>query len=383
MSITSIKEQVEQLHLQYQSLFGGQPRISRDASILDVWIGKLNTHQKEAQVLEDAATDADAKTDLLKLIKDRKDLYQSEATEIRKLQKLSPIAIASYVFGEWLDLSFQRYHRNFAGKSRSTRDLNLLSELSAELKILSFELQELLKQNANPAKRDLEGSQKRIEEHLKMYDNERKEIQNAQKANGDLNQQSGILANLANQCFASYRTHFQGKPRTSRRLSTLERICTQLEQVHQKMKAIPASKLSEDMRSTHLNNQNIVKNNLEGYEAEKPLIEDAQNTLNLEAWITQLASAADQTFKSYQNQFAGKARSSCNPDILADICDELFDILTQLKPLLAVINQDTPPEIAASLKQTIRVSMDQLRLFHREWEEVTKAVKALNTPIMQ
>jgi hypothetical protein len=381
MSINSIKEQVEKLQIQYQTLFGGQPRISRDASILDVWIGQLNQHQKELQATEEDVDNL--KPDLIKLILDRKELYQSEATEIRKLQKLSPIAIASYVFGEWLDLSFQRYQRNFAGKSRSTRDLNLLSELSAELRILSFELQELLKQKANPAKQDLENFQKRIEDHLKMYDNERKEILKAQKADGDINQQAGILANLANQCFAAYRTHFQGKPRTSRRLTTLERICTQLSKVKQEMKAIPFSKLTEDMRGVHLNNQKIVESNLEGYEAEKPMVENAQNALNLEGWVSHLATAADQTFKSYQTQFAGKSRSACNPDVLSDICDELFDILTQLKPLLAVVNQDTPPEVALTLKQTIRVSMDQLRLFHREWEEVTKAVKAINTPVMQ
>ncbi len=366
MSLSKINEQLQKLHNQYQVLFAGHPRISRDASVLDAWLAQLSQITKEAILLEE---DQEA---TMKLIEERSKLYQNEAAEIRKLQKLSPIALASYSFGEWLDFSFQRYRRHFAGKSRNTRDLNLLSELTAELKIYAHELKELLKQGANPAKSDLENFQKNIDSYLKLYESEKKEIQKAQN-DDSFDNQAGILANLANQCFENYRMHFQGKPRASRRLSTLERICLQLGQVHERMKKIPSAKLSSDMRPVHAKNMEIVKANLDGYQAELPQIENAQNSLNVDQWVSNLALAADQCFQAYRDGFSGKPRVECDANALAHICDELLDVLYQLKPLLLVVNADTSTEVKALLNQSLRLSMDQLRLFHREWEEITLA----------
>ena len=66
-----------------------------------------------------------------------------------------------------------------------------------------------------------------------------------------------------------------------------------------------------------------------------------------------------------------KPRSGCDPLLLSQLCDRLYDAATQLRPFV-----EYSPE--AEERGLLLLMLDQLRLYHREFGLVTDAVQAQN-----
>ena len=67
-------------------------------------------------------------------------LYQKEILAIRDIQTAAPGVLLAHEYQTWVWLTIGRYRRNFAGRSRSSRDLGLLNEMVKELKGLDSKL---------------------------------------------------------------------------------------------------------------------------------------------------------------------------------------------------------------------------------------------------
>ena len=115
-------------------------------------------------------------------------------------------------------------------------------------------------------------------------------------------------------------------------------------------------------------NLEIVEQNLAGYQEEERQIDNAQNQLDYNGWVKGLSEAAQKVYEEYSANFANKPRSSCDPQLLCDLCDKLYDLAVQLRPFV-----EYSPEMEE--RGALLLMLDQLRLYHREFGLVTEAVK--------
>jgi hypothetical protein len=361
---------IEEIHQIYQASFAGHPRISRNPEMLDTWSTRLKKMKKELKVLPKTQAN-----DISEVIQSRMALYQKEAREIRLLQDLNFPSRKFYEFIEWVNLNHQRYQRHFAGQSRNTRDLGLLSELTLDLRMCLENLQELKTgfetELSDDLVQQLDQNLDLAQKRIQLYENESKAIRKV-RTEGTLQQRADLLAYLANQNFKIYREHFLGKARRSRRLATLERVSDNLEQVQEYMELIIESGLNQDQLQSNLD---VVKSNLKLYHDEQVQITQSQASMGYTDWMDTLKTSIEEISKSYQENFAGKARSSCDPNLLKSICDSLFDLAYQYEPFMTIDldQRDEVIEIDGNDLKRYKLVLDQIRLYHQEWTWVSQA----------
>ena len=363
-----IRHTVQQLHNGYQVGFAGQPRLTRAAGQLDAWVAQLKSLSPQVKALP-----PQFRKELDEQIKSRVSLYTKEAEAIRQAQEINVVSQVAYGFIEWANLHSDRYQRHFAGQSRNTRDGSLLSELIVEAQVMLQQAREHLESNRSElvesAVSDLENRIERLAESEQMYQSELKAITEAQEEAGSAQERADLYAHLANNSFALYRSHFSGHPRNSRRLATLERCNAQLDLIAGLMQGVisgSSSALEDADRAKK--NLEIVQQNLTGYKEEERQIDLAQNQLDYNGWVKGLSEAAQKVYAEYGENFANKPRSSCDPQLLCDLCDKLYDLAVQLRPFV-----EYSPEFEE--RGALLLMLDQLRLYHREFGLVTEAVK--------
>ena len=363
-----IRHTIQQLHNGYQIGFAGQPRLTRSAGQLDAWMAQLKALSTQVKVLP-----PQFRKELTDLIKQRISLYRKEAEAVRNAQELNVVSQVAYGHIEWANLHSDRYQRHFAGQARNTRDGSLLSELTVEAQVWLQQAKDHLEANRaeldDSALTDLESRIERMSQSEEMYHSELKSITEVQQEQGSPQERADLYAFLANQCFQLYRAHFSGHSRSSRRLATLERCNSQLDLIASLMKTVldgSKSKLEDFDRAQK--NFDIVQQNLSGYQDEERQIDLAQTQLDYNGWVKGLGEAAQKVYQDYSDNFANKPRSGCDPALLLQLCDRLYDITIQLRPFV-----EYSPE--AEERGLLLLMLDQLRLYHREFGLVTEAVK--------
>ena len=367
--VAKLRHNIQQIHNGYQTSFAGQPRLTRAAGQLDAWVTLLGNINTKAKSLP-----PQFRKELTTLVKQRTDLYKKEAEAIRQAQQMNVTSQVAYGHIEWANLHSDRYARHFAGQSRNTRDGSLLSELIIEAQILLQQAQEHVdtygEEIDETALHDLTQRVKSLAESEEMYQGELKAITEAQQEAGSPQEKADLYAFLANQCFQLYRGHFSGHPRSSRRLATLERCNEQLSLIAELMQnLLKASKAELNDAERAEKNLEIVQTNLSGYQDEERQIDVAQTQLDYNAWVKNLGEAAQKVYQDYTDHFANKPRNGCDPVLLSQLCDRLYDIAIQLRPFVEYSPE--PQE-----RGLLIFMQDQLRLYHREFLLVTQAVKA-------
>ena len=360
-----IRHALQTMHEGYQVGFAGQPRLTRAAGQLDAWVAQLQGFSPRVKSLPPAE-----RGELSTLIKARVELYQREAKAVRAAQQMNPASRAAYVHIEWANLHSDRYARHFAGQARNTRDGSLLSDLSVEAQVWIEQAQGHLDQHGDElidvARDDLAQRIERLQESETMYQSELKAITDAQKQ-GSAQERADLLAYLANQCFQTYRAHFAGQSRSSRHLGTLERLNTQLELVAQQMGELLKSERAElEDAERAERNLEIVQQNLTSYQGEEDEVDRAQRGLDYGGWVKTLSEAAQKVYNDYSENFANKPRAGCDPELLCQLCDRLYDVAAQLRPF---VEYSTEVEERGALL----MMLDQLRLYHRELGLVREA----------
>ena len=121
MTKKDIEQRVKSIHANYANRFAGHPRATRDLAELDKIIKDANNLKKKSRSLQRHSS-----KELRTLIDERLDLYTTERTTILEFLAQGAEVREAAFLGSSANFLQARYHRHFAGHSRSTRDLELL-----------------------------------------------------------------------------------------------------------------------------------------------------------------------------------------------------------------------------------------------------------------
>ncbi|MCB9552084.1 MAG: hypothetical protein R3F65_29220 [bacterium] len=350
--IESARRRANQIQARYDAHFAGQPRVSRDASLLDTLIAESDRLLTELRSHRDGAALRDT-------VQKNRDLYRREAEAVRAAQNAPAEVLAAHEFAAWAQFTFNRYRRHFAGQARATRDLGLLAELIADLARFERSLAGLADRNDDPM---IRSTLDQVRESLALYRSEQAAIAEARGA-GTLQEQADILAAVANGQFVLYRAHFAGKSRVSRRPALLERMVETLATVADRMKALDAQGLRAE---SNTRNVGIVTERLALYREELERVRETRQQTSFQTLVSGLGEAANTVFTTWREQFAGKDRTTRDPQVLSEMCDALYDLARQMDDLDRVREDDTN-------QHNLAVVLDHLRLYEREYGLIQEA----------
>jgi len=355
-----LEREFEEIGQEYQTHFAGQSRRDRDISRLDKLIARTGEVVKSVQGLPDAVRSADLNA-LLENAKGTLGLYQAERREIEKAQSAGPGHLEFGELASKANFVFARYRRHFAGQSRGTRDVGLLSEMITDLDKLHAEMKRVAKSEKNST---FDADVELVMTNKKMYEKERSEIEKAWTEGTD-EDKANRLGAQANGQFAVYRVHFAGASRVSRRPVLLARTVDTLKRILADMESVSKRGFNAEF---HPKNIEVVKGQLTMYENELEEIRKAKKTTSMDDLMGALGEAANNLFQEYRDSFAGKNRSQVDREKLASICDRLGEVLRQMDDLSAAQDNDMNEGNRA-------IVLDQLTNFETEYEAVLTAQK--------
>lgn len=356
-TIDTLRADMARIHGRYSAYFAGQPRISRDPTLLDKMLEELGGLGRQAEALSGPSRAVFGEE-----LGERRGLYEREAAAIREAQAEGPDAFLANHLSSWTDFTIARYRRHFAGKNRATRDLGLLTEIHDELDELDGETTALAQRYRGNG---LERARERVQSFLTLCAEERKKIAEA-RLNGGLQDQADALAGVANEQFRLYRAHFAGKSRLSRRPALLARMVSTLADLRERMEMLQQQGLHSEHNDRNLE---IVKERQAAYTDELAQVRQAKQQAGLSDLVRGLGEAANGCFEQYRTHFAGKDRQDRDLGLLVDICDALYDLGRQMEELDRV-------RAEPQNEDNLHVVMDQLRLYEREYALIEEAKAA-------
>lgn len=346
------RRRAEQIHARYDAHFAGQPRVSRDASLLDTLVA-------ETDKLLETLGDGDASDALRASLQKNRALYEREAKAVREAQAAPSEVLAAHELAAWAQFTFNRYRRHFAGQPRATRDLGLLAELIDDLVRIERGLAGLSGRSDDSM---IGSTLDQVRASLELYRAEQGAVAEARGA-GTLQEQADILASVANAQFSLYRAHFARKSRVSRRPALLERIVQGLEQTGERMRALSAQGLHAEGNRRNIE---IVEQRARLYRDELEQVRSARQGTSFTQLVSELGAAANEVFSSYREQFAGRDRGGRDPELLSEMCDALYDLARQMDDLDRVREDETN-------QHNLAVVLDHLRLYERELKLIQEA----------
>jgi hypothetical protein len=356
-----LRRQYDELTSEYETFFAGQSRATRELARMDALTARLKALRSQVdQVRGGASSDLRA---LREELQETLTLYESERKLIVEAKALGPDFVEFSELGGAANLTFSKYHRHFAGKSRNTRDLGLLAEMIAELTSVQEAMEEFLPRlPANvPGARDDLGV---VQENLKMYLAERGEIVEA-RAEGTAEEQAGVLGEVANGQFKLYQDHFAGRSRSTRRPALLQRVVDNLKQVHDRMKVLRQGGLTAEF---HAKNMTVVEGALQQYTAELAEVRAAREATPLKDIMGQLGLAANEVMDDYAKGFEGQDRRSRDLDLLSTLCDRLGEIGRQMEDFARFEDNEMN-------NRNIAIVTANRRMLEREYSLIEEAKK--------
>lgn len=348
-----LRTSLSQARSSYGGLFAGQPRATRDAARLQGLIDQARTVATDAKGVDEALAEEAA---------GQADRWTEELSAIKAVQARGADALLASHLSQWGRDGLERYQRNFAGQSRSSRDVGILEELVADLERRTGEMDALLRRYDDA---DLSATRDATLRNIATYRNELQQVR-AARADGTLEQRAGRLAGLANDQFTRYRLHFAGKPRLSRRRQTLETIIAALQEIRREMVAVLDAGVEFPQQNDNIE---IVDGHLKTYHREADAIRAARNNASRGERIKALAEAANAVFGAYRAEFPGHARATRDESKLNDLWEQLWPVALDMEELA---REDDADPVGSNL-QKVR---DSLRLYEREWRMIREAKDA-------
>jgi hypothetical protein len=356
-NMQKLNERNNRLSQRYDRYFAGQPRHSRNPVLLDEMVAEAVAIRDAAQGLAD-----DAGNELAESADRQGELYRKEAQEVRKIQSAGTEIFLVHEYRSWARMTFDRYQRNFAGRSRSTRDAGILTDMIGDLERLDDELARL------EGRTDDDGmcseTRQRVKSNLELYQSERNKITASRQTDG-LEEQADALAAAANVQFTQYAAHYAGQKRLSRSVGRLEQIVAELDMIQDRMAALTAQGF---VNESNRQNLETVGDRLEFYRGEVDAIQTARASTSFEDLVAELGGAANDLFEQYQKEYSGQQRSTRPLEPLVVLTDGLYDLARQMNQLDRVRDSDNN-------QHNLAVVLDHLRTYHREYVEIEKAKK--------
>lgn len=339
--------QIDDVHNRYRSRFAGFPRITRDTEELTAILGEAKKLAENASSMDAAEADR---------IKSNVELYEKEIENIKEAQSEGPAAMVVHRLSTWANFVQARYARAFAGQERRTRDLGILAELIEDADRLLSEMRTIA---AKGAINGLAEAIQLTENNLKIYRVERERIREDRKKVFGA-ERGTLFAKLANEQFNRYRLHFANKSRVSRNPQLMQVIVDALQEILDGMEALLADGFNTEV---HKKNIDLVKNNLNVYKGELTNIRTAQREAALKDRVGHLGASANEVFKVYRENFAGKDRKTRDLTVLRDQIELLF----QAGKMMDAIDRSEEDDTNAG---NLALVMDMLYLYHREYAAV-------------
>ncbi len=250
-----------------------------------------------------------------------------------------------------------RYRRDFAGKSRITRDVAVLDGLISELEVIHGQADGL-----DGAKESLMPT---VAGWLTLYRTERESIAKAQEGG-----ESEVVAHRISDWdwlnYRRYARHFAGQARPTRDLGLLTEMMVEQRRIRDELARV-AAKQAPDWRST-LRAQ--VERNLELYTSESDTIAAARRELPPERRAQVLATAANAQFSLWRDNFASRARRTRRLALLQRMIGQLEQILGDMVEV-----RDAGIRTEAHLGNIDKVA-DRLALYRKELGLIEQAIGA-------
>ncbi|MBK7402651.1 MAG: hypothetical protein IPJ34_42100 [Myxococcales bacterium] len=357
-TVDAIKEQLDEISGSYAARFAGHSRVTRDVAEMDDLVRRTEAVVRQLADLPKTALDSTV-AELATQAKESLELYRNERIAIAEAKKGGGDVEEFAALGVSANAVFARWRRHFAGQSRATRDLGLLSEMIDDLTKINTRMV------AISSKRKAEGMQDDLDlvsNNIKLYVGERQEITKARE-DATKEELGDIMAEVANSQFKVYQDHFAGMSRLTRRPQLLQRLVSNLEQAREKMKQLRSNGLKTE---TNDNNIQIVEDNLRMYSTELTEIKKARATVKLVDLMNNLGGAANDVMTEYRENYAGKARKGRDLDRLSKLCDQMGEIVRQMRDLGRA-------EVQEFNVRNAQICSDNLSMLDNEWAEIQKA----------
>jgi hypothetical protein len=250
------------------------------------------------------------------------------------------------------------YNRHYAGQLRGTRDPDWLGEIVARLEACRDRIAHLPGVAPSEALPHLAV----VSGHLTLLTFEQLQIQLAAEGHRP-EERAEWLATRINLVLTTYRTHFEGHPRISRRVGLLRRMVAALQRMEVELSdpALAASGAAEHVRA----NLDLVPRLTAHLEAEREGIAEQQATAPPEARLSAWMGAIQVEVDRFVHQLAQRDRKDWDLAILAGICDRLGEVELQLL--------DASAAGADSLvERALRTVQTHLDAYEIVWEETTE-----------
>ena len=352
--IETLQARAARMNAQYDALFSGQPRHSRDPALLDELI-------KEASALVEAASrlETGAAQSVISDVRESRTLYEREVTVIREIQDGSTEVFLAHEYRAWARMVYERYNQNFAGHSRNDRDLALLEDMLKELERLDAELNKLQQREDDPF---IVEARDEIASNRTLYQNEHTAISSL-RSSESFEERGDHLATAANVQFAQYGRFFAKKQRRSRSISRLSGMLGQLDGIKSAMLSLKDAGFESDSNARNIG---IVEERAVFYRQEHEAIQAARREGSFDDLVTSLGKAANDVFDNYKQNFAGQSRGTRDLELMSTLCEELYDLARQMDQLDRVRDHDQN-------QHNLAVVLDRIRTYNREYREIKKA----------
>ncbi len=350
-SDTALRTRADQIHNRYAFAFAGKPRATRRLEELDAILTDARHLRDEVQ--------RGGGDELKALLAERLGVYEQERAAIAQVQAAGPLVRAAAVLATRANVAFGVYRRAFAGQNRRTRDLALLDDVVAWIAQIRDDASALAVSIRDTAVHDdLDVMQR----NLDAYTAERGMIAEAQQQ-GTPEERAGALADRANAQFETYRVHFAGRERLSRRPALLRRVIGALESIGGEMAALSSAGFEAEF---HDKNRGIVAERLEAYRKELTAIGEVREKTDVDSLISALAREANAIMEEYQQHFAGKERATRDLTLLANLTDRMTEIERQMWDLDRALEDPTNA-------RNLGIVHDMLLVYLREYDLVREA----------
>lgn len=253
---------------------------------------------------------------------------------------------------------YQTYDARFAGKSRATRNVEVLDGLIVQLKALIESGRSLQNGSRDPA---LISVLEMATSNLEVYTTERAAILEAVASGPSSAAVSAVIVD-ANLAFSAYHRHFAGKDRRTRDLGLLNELIADLEVIEARFEKERAAE--PEVVGTNIQ---IVQENLGLYRGEREQILVARRSGTQAEHGDALASIANSQFKLYRENFAGKSRSSRRPALLARMIEQLDQTLQ------AMLKLQGSGYRAETHRKNMDIVRQNLEMYRNELVEINKA----------
>lgn len=251
------------------------------------------------------------------------------------------------------------YDRDFAGQSRSTRDMAQLDALINKTKDVLKRIDEIPAVAQGP---QIATFRELVVGSQSTYETEKKAIETARTMGPEFADFS-VQATLANFVFARYGRHFAGQDRSTRDVGLLGEMIEDLKQIRKQMTTIASKRKSEN----YDRDINVVDSNIKMYQNELVEIQNVHKNASKEDQASIMASLANEQFNVYRIHFAGQSRNTRRPQLLMRVVDNLKRIKGTMESLKRenVASEHNP--------KNIEIVTENLQMYETELGEIRKA----------